>query len=137
MRIKRYDNIEFRVLLCADGGYYPDGTPEAERAKLLMKEGIFNSNPVELWSHSGYKGLTEIGKKYYDQFLKRVRKSHGHVWKLNNHDDPDDKSEYGKQVDLFAYSSGYHNGYECVKCGYTFCKHCETEFEVEVCSKKK
>lgn len=44
-------------------------------------------------------------------------KSRGHEWR---------KDEDG-HVDVFAYEVGFHNGPVCVKCGYYFCHHCQTQ----------
>lgn len=41
----------------------------------------------------------------------------GHVWKLD---------EDGN-VDTFYLDYDFHNGPGCVKCGYTFCEHCDSE----------
>ena len=140
MKIKRFDNTEFRVLQCGKGGgYYPKGTDEGKRALLLMNEGVLQSNPPEKWSYNGYIGFTEYGNKYYDAFMLRVRKKHGHVWETKREASPEfyEDDERGNEIDTFAYSVGYHNGPRCKKCGFEFCHHCTTEFEVEVCEKKK
>lgn len=42
-------------------------------------------------------------------------KDRGHVWKI----DDDLKGE----IDIFAFEVGFHNGPECVKCGYVYCHH--------------
>ena len=136
--MKRFDVIELRVLLCGDnGGYYPLHTEEGERALILMKEGVFNSNPPENWSHNGYAGFTKKGRAYFVRFMKAVRAKHGHDWMTNADRDEDYiGTEYGSQLDGFAYSSGYHNGYVCKKCGFSFCIHCLTELEIPVCNNK-
>lgn len=38
----------------------------------------------------------------------------GHIWKRSR-----------GAIDVFAYEGGYHNGPECVNCGYGFCHHCK------------
>ena len=38
-----------------------------------------------------------------------------HKWVLNNKGEPDN----------FAFEYGYHNGYVCERCSYSFCEHCE------------
>ena len=38
-----------------------------------------------------------------------------HEWALN---------ENG-QLDNWAFEVGFHNGYACIRCNYTFCEHCE------------
>ena len=40
-----------------------------------------------------------------------------HKWILNDKGEPDD----------FAFEYGYHNGYACERCGYSFCEHCEPD----------
>jgi len=139
MKIKRFDSIELNTLICGErGGYYPDGTDEGERAKLLMIEGVFNKNPVKNWQKNGYAGFTEYGKKYYAAFMKRIAQKHGHVWETNRDTNPDlydEDDEHGKKINAFAYSSGYHNGMVCKKCGFSFCRHCESEFEIPKCTK--
>ncbi len=36
-------------------------------------------------------------------------------------------------IDIFAHSSGYHNGPECSVCGKSFCHHCNPECYKEEC----
>ena len=36
------------------------------------------------------------------------------------------------EVDIFVLDAGYHNGPGCVKCGLSWCHHCEPE--VKPCS---
>lgn len=144
MNITRFDEIEFSVLeICINGlGYYPYHTEYGKRARLMMDEGIIKDIPVEVWPKCGYGStfedgaLTEYGKEYAKEFYNIVRSTHGHVWETNNQDDPDDQSDYGKKINRFAYSYGYHNGYRCAKCGFEFCVHCNSEFEVTQCSEK-
>lgn len=38
-----------------------------------------------------------------------------HKWILNDEGEPDN----------FAFEYGYHNGYICERCSYSFCEHCE------------
>lgn len=48
----------------------------------------------------------------------RYGNNRGHVWL---------KSSYDKrEIDIFGFSAGYHNGPRCVKCGYEFCHHCQS-----------
>lgn len=42
-------------------------------------------------------------------------KDRGHVWQLD---------EDG-EVDSFALCYEYHNGPSCVRCGYSYCEHCD------------
>lgn len=47
-----------------------------------------------------------------------------HKWVLNEEGEPD----------YFAWESGYHNGYLCERCGYSFCHHCDPNgFDKEPC----
>ena len=39
----------------------------------------------------------------------------GHEWQKDEDD----------TVDIFAMDDGIHNGPKCVKCGYSFCHHCD------------
>ena len=136
MKILRFDKQEFEVLTCSKNGMYSWDSSLSQRAKLLMKEKILKNNPLKSWSESGWK-LTSIGKEYYIAFMKKVQKSHGHVWELNNHNNSDDDSDYGKSVNIFAYEIGYHNGPRCVNCGYEFCHHCLSEFNIPKCPRAK
>ena len=141
MKIKRFDETELRVLLCGEGGgYYPVDTDEGKRALVLMEEGILQHNPASSWLKEGYKGLTEYGKEYYKAFMVRLAKKHGHVWMTERDSHPDfydSDDENGNKIDVFAYEVGNHNGMRCKKCGYGFCHHCITEFEVEKCTSKE
>jgi predicted Zn-ribbon and HTH transcriptional regulator len=67
--------------------------------------------------------------------MKKVQEKHGHVWMTNHDSDPDlaKDSEYGKSVNIFATSKGYHNGPRCKNCGYEFGRHCICEFDVPEC----
>lgn len=133
MEIKRFDEVEFEVLECVYNrmGYYPEGA-NAERAEVLMSEGILEDSPRRQWQKSGWK-FTEFGKEYYKEFIAKVRLAHGHTWVTK-------REAYGEDVEdgdspyRFGYSSGYHNGYECSVCGFTFCVHCENEFSVQKCT---
>lgn len=124
MKIKRYDELEYDCLTTA----HPDGithyeTKEHEkRYLLLMKEGLIIKNPVKNWSKTGIK-LSEKGIKYHDLFLKELRDKHGHIWET------DDEGE----VDMFALSVNFHNGPRCSACEYSFCEHCEKEFNISKC----
>lgn len=40
-----------------------------------------------------------------------------HVWKRAEWND-------NETIDTFALSEGYHNGPECINCGFSFCMHC-------------
>lgn len=137
MNITRFDTIEYDVLQCGvSGGYYPVDSERGQRAIVLMEEGIFNNNPPQEWHKNGYKGFTESGKLYYKAFMEKVRESHGHEWETHYDSDPDiyDNDERGNQINIFAYSSGYHNGPQCKNCGFSFCHHCENEMEIPHCS---
>lgn len=139
IKIKRFDEIEFRAIQCGEnGGYYPYGLDEADRAILLMKEGIYENNPKSNWSNTGWK-FTEFGKEYYDKFMEKVQKKHGHMWMTNLETNPEfwNSDEYGNKIDIFAYESGFHNGPKCKNCGFEFCHHCLNEMEIPVCSKRK
>lgn len=46
--------------------------------------------------------------------IKIVETSNKHLFR---------KNEKG-EIDNSVYENGYHNGPVCVKCGYTFCYHC-------------
>ncbi len=132
-----FDQIEFDVLKCSkDGGYFR-GHEHVARAIHLMSIGILENSPQDKWSYSGWK-LTELGELYYEGFMKKVQEKHGHVWMTHKESNPDlynDDSEYSNSVDIFAYEVGFHNGMKCKKCGYEFCMHCTSEFEVEKCTK--
>jgi hypothetical protein len=141
INIQRFDKIEFEVLIHThpDGcGYYPED-PHKTRALLLMEEGILIDNPYDNWWKSGWK-LTPKGVEYHDAFLKKLRDKHGHQWKTNRDSNPkhykNSNSKYADKIDIFALSYGNHNGYECKKCGYSFCMHCLSEFDVKECTKK-
>lgn len=48
-----------------------------------------------------------------------------HRWKMCGYEEND-------EIDDFAYGVGYHNGPECVDCGFYFCQHCDPEgYETE------
>lgn len=125
--IRRFDKIEFDVLEASYTGmfYNSPESDNAKRALLLMSEDIIKNNPFEKWSETGWK-LTEKGHKYYLEFMELVREKHGHIWKTD-----DDGN-----IDIFAYSAGYHNGMVCKNCGYSFCKHCNSEFDIPECKNK-
>ena len=44
-----------------------------------------------------------------------VTNPRGHQWKTD---------EEGK-IDFFVMEAEFHNGPMCVKCGFTFCEHCD------------
>ncbi len=133
MKLKRFDEIEFVVLdiVHRGMGYYPSGE-NADRAELLMSEGILVSSPRSEWQKSGWK-FTDDGKALYDKFIARLRKRHGHIWVTRN-EAYDDNDLGGNEPYRFAYAVGYHNGYECKNCGFTFCVHCTNEFSIPKCS---
>lgn len=135
MRITRFDTIEYDVLQCGVfGGYYLADSEHGQRAILLMQKGIFKNNPPKNWYKSGYI-FTKKGNLYYKAFMDKVYKSHGHVWKTIYDSNPSlyKNSEYSKQIDFFAYESGYHNGPQCKNCGFSFCHHCKNEMEIPKC----
>jgi hypothetical protein len=138
MNFERFDKAEFDVLDCAvSGGYYPKGVNK-DRALLLMETGIFVNTPISKWYKVGWK-LTDKGKEYYEEFMLAVRNKHGHVWKTNRESNPDlydEYDSYGDQLNKFAFESGYHNGYVCKNCGYSFCMHCTSEIDVPECTNK-
>lgn len=139
VELRRYDQIEFDILnILLNGIGYYGGDEHAERALLLMREGVIKDNPRENWPKSGWK-LTEYGKEYAEAFLSEVRARHGHVWMTHEETNPDiynDGSEYDKSIDWFAMSYGYHYGPRCKKCGLEFCHHCNDEFNISPCPKK-
>lgn len=137
MDITRFDVIEFDVLNCGkNGGFYRE-EERSTRAKIFMDEGIFLFNPEDQWIISGWK-LSDKGLAYYDAFMQKLDNRHGHVWMTNHESNPDiyDADEYGNQRNIFAMSYGYHNGPKCKNCGYEFCQHCDSEFEVSECKKR-
>lgn len=140
MKIKRFDEVEFKCLKCAhpDGmGYYSSGL-YAVRALVLMKEGIIKNNPQDNWIKTGWS-LTKNGLKYYEEFYKKLMEKHGHVWKTYKDTQPKDygkDSKYANEIDIFAMSEGTCNGPKCKKCGYSFCQHCTSEFNVKECVEK-
>lgn len=117
--IIRFDAIEFDVLKCAypdGGGYYYEGD-RADRARLLMKEGILHDEPSSEWVKHGWK-LTDKGIEYRLLFMDAVQQKHGHRWMTNRETSPqmyDEGDEYGDSVDIFAMSVGYHNGMKCLR----------------------
>ena len=134
---KRFDEIEYDLAAILDSGmgHYNDDE-HAERAMLWMEEGLIKTNPRKNWIRSGWK-TTELGKKHIAAILKETRARHGHVWMTHHELDPDyENDEYGKSIDWFALSSGYHNGPRCKKCGYEFCHHCLSEWEIPPCNAK-
>jgi hypothetical protein len=137
MKITRFDELEYCVLNCSVNGMFSQEEDAKERALLLMNEGIFNENPISNWWRSGWK-LSDTGKEYYKEFMDAVREKHGHIWMTYRDSEPElyKNDDYGNTVDLFAYSEGNHNGYVCKKCGYSFCMHCTSEFNVPECWKK-
>lgn len=46
---------------------------------------------------------------------KGTADNRGHVWQLDEDGEPD----------YYAYDGDTHNGYQCVRCGYIFCHHCQ------------
>ena len=126
MKINRFDLMEYKIVeRCESGyGFYNEGKI-IERVKIWMKEGLMKTIPKEEWQEKGWI-FTKKGKQYTKLFLKKLRKRHGHDWVTYEGSDIPDP---------FAYSIGTHNGFECRKCGYTFCQHCKVEFEIEKCNK--
>ena len=53
--------------------------------------------------------------------------THGHIWQKD-----DDGS-----INIFAFESGNHNGPVCIKCGYSFCHHCQDKVDQECQLDKK
>ncbi len=139
MKIKRFDELEFSILNIIELGMYSLDEDAGERAILLMKEGILVDNPKNNWVISGWK-FTEEGEIYCKEFMELLRKEHGHIWMTYKDTDPEfykNKDDpYLDRIDPFAYSEGYHNGYICKKCGYSFCTHCTPEFNVPECIRK-
>jgi hypothetical protein len=135
--IDRFDEVEYRVLDCSTNGMFCQSGDEVDRALLLMSEGILVENPISNWWKSGWK-LTNKGNEYIKEFRDAVREKHGHEWATYRDTDPDlyKDDDYGNSIDNFAYSYGFHNGFVCKKCGYHFCMHCLSEFNVPECSNK-
>lgn len=117
-------NVDWRILKHAQPdvpGYIND-----ERASLLMEEGLLVKTPPKKWHIEGHKA-TPKGIKLFNDFMKKTRDTHKHVWMTTNYGD-------GKvESDCFAYSEGYHNGYKCSNCGLEVCNHCTEEWEVPPC----
>lgn len=137
MEIVRFDKTEFAVINASHSGAYSLNEELGERASLLMEQGVLHTNPKSNWSNTGWK-LTDYGKQYYDAFLEQVHANHGHIWMTHRETNPDlyeEGDEYGNSIDAFAYFVGYHNGMVCKKCGFGFCMHCKSEFEIEHCGK--
>ena len=100
-----------------------------------MKEGILVDTEYEDWIKVGRK-LTEKGIKYHDEFIKRLREKHKHQWMTYRDSYPEDYKEgTGNKINPSAYSNEFHNGYVCKKCGFSFCEHCTSEFDIEKCKK--
>jgi len=139
--IKRFDETEFEILIQAspDGMGYFTGEKYTKRALLMMGDGILKASPIEKWASSGWD-LTESGKSYYKEFLRKVRDTHGHEWKTSRESYPEDykdDNEFlgdGDAINRFAYSVGTHNGFMCKRCGYVLCIHCRTEFGIPKCT---
>lgn len=133
--MKRIDKTEYEIAAVLDQrfGYYNDEI-HAKRAIAWMKEGWIKDNPRSNWSQSGWK-LTAKGKKHVAEVIAEVRKKHGHVWASHRDIDPESykNDKYGKSIDWFALEGGYHNGPRCKKCGFEFCHHCKSEWEIPHC----
>lgn len=138
-----FDKIEFNVLKCCkpDGiGYYNTGEC-AVRAEKLMEEGIIETVPrIDWWQHGW--NLTEKGIKYREEFMLKLQQRHGHVWKTHRDSRPKDykkgvTDEYADLRDDFVLANGNHNGPGCKNCGYEFCEHCTSEFDIPECTKRK
>jgi len=120
--IKYFDKITFEILQCAktEFGHYED-EESLKRTDELVSDGILKD---EEWKERSLR-FTDEGKEYYIQFMDELQKKHGHQW------EKDDDGE----INIFAYSSGYCNGPLCERCGYHFCKHCVSEFDIRHCDK--
>jgi hypothetical protein len=132
----RFDKLEYDCLRSASSegfGYYAS-EEHTKRYLLLMEEGYIKNSPQKEWFRVGVH-LNREGEKYWKLFLKKLREKHGHVWKTNK-DTQGEKGKWGSRVDVFALSEGNHNGPECKKCGFSFCQHCKSEFEIEECVNK-
>lgn len=136
-----FNKLNYQVLKCGtkEGyGYYDDN----ERTKIafdLMEKGLFLKSPKHEWSNSGWKA-TAKGEKLFIEFAKKLQELHGHIWKTNIECIPEiyEKGDvYANQVNDFAFSSGHHNGPECKNCGYSYCRHCKSEFDIPKCTKEK
>ena len=59
-----------------------------------------------------------------------VTNPNGHVWETLPEED-------GGGINFFAQEAEFHNGPRCVKCGFTFCEHCDGYYsgsrELPVC----
>lgn len=53
--------------------------------------------------------------------LKIMMEESEHEWQLDSKGKPDD---FAYTVDPEENSFMGHNGYRCIKCGYSFCEHC-------------
>lgn len=143
MEIKRFDKLEHDCLKYThpdNFGYnhfdkYVD--KYVERILILMKEGIIYTIKRNKFKIFECK-LTKKGIKYSEVFLKILRNTHGHIWKTHKDCYPEDyeDSKYGKKINFFVLSKGIHNGPECKKCGFLFCEHCISEFDINECDKK-
>lgn len=65
-----------------------------------------------------------INKETPKKIIHHQRTYPSHKWRLNEKGEPDH----------WAWEYGYHNGYLCERCGYSFCKHCDPDgFDKEPC----
>lgn len=138
-----FNEKDFMILRCAqpdNWGYIND-----DRALELMDLGYIQYKPKEQWRISSYQ-TTEKGTELYLLWLKEIRENHGHNWetyedyekRTYRHIEGDTYSEKEKTEPFsFAFENGYHNGYVCKNCKFSFCLSCINEWDVEKCSKKK
>jgi len=132
----KFDGTMFSILEHAQPEGF--GFINDDKALILMKKGYLIYSPKREWYKSGHK-TTKKGTALYKKWLKEIRAKHGHIWMTNADSEgkTKDLSNYDKQLDNFAYTAGeYHNGYKCKKCGFGFCKHCYSEWEIPICSEK-
>ena len=128
-----FNKKNYNVLKCGTNRMYSTTKKNMEIALDLMKKDIFIKSPKLQWGNSGWK-LTKKGEKLFKEFKKKLLESHGHIWKTNRDSWPKEDGEYGNMIDEFAYSIGIHNGPECKICGYSFCMHCTSEFDIPKCT---
>ncbi len=129
------DQITFSILRCAQ----PEGMGYINNdiALSLMQEGLIKDVPKENWWKEGYKA-TPKGIHIFKEWLQELRTRHQHQWKTKADNDwcDDKRTKYAKRVDDMAFCEGYHNGFQCKKCGFKFCVHCHTELDVKPCGKQ-
>lgn len=136
-----FNEDTYRVLKCGmpdEMGYY--NKPELVKiAKELMKQGYFINSPEDQWWQSGWK-CTPKGIELFEKYIKLLHAKHGHQWKTRKESNPDlyddEDDEYDNAINEFAMCEGNCNGPECKKCGFSFCMHCTSEFDISECSHK-